>query len=257
MHNRLSPKTHRFHYNVFMFYVDLDELEMLRNKFFLFSHNKFNFFSFRDREHLQLPANEPDLTKTTKEHIFDYLKQNSVSFLPHKIMLLTNMNILGYNFNPVSFYFCFDENDKPLYSIAEVGNTFGEMKPYLLTDINTTKNKFHLYTTKYFYVSPFMDHDNNFDFNLIVPDEKLNIRIDTFKETERIFISTLTGQKRSFTNLTLCWYAFRFPFLTVRIISLIHWNALLLWMKKLTFHKKGDKQNLQQGVLRKYNKKSL
>src|SRR6478735_7812533 len=75
MHNRLSPKKHKFHYKVFMFYIDLDEMDQLK-KFFLISHNKFNFFSFRDKEHLRLPKDEPDDSKTTKEHIVNYLSQN-------------------------------------------------------------------------------------------------------------------------------------------------------------------------------------
>jgi DUF1365 family protein len=79
MHNRLAPKKHAFHYNVFMFYIDLDELELLKNKLFLFSHNKFNFFSFKDKEHLQLPIENPDKTKSTKQHIQEYLIQNGVT----------------------------------------------------------------------------------------------------------------------------------------------------------------------------------
>ena len=114
MHNRLEPKKHRFHYNVFMFYVDLDELDLLTEKLLLLSRNKFNFFSFKDKEHLQLPLENPDRTRNIKQNITDYLKQNGIEH-PKKIMLLTNFNVLGYNFNPVSFYFCFVFN---LYAIV-------------------------------------------------------------------------------------------------------------------------------------------
>lgn len=252
MHNRMKPMSHRFHYTIFMFYIDLDEIVTLKKKLLLFSHNKFNFFSFRDNEHLQLPIDDPDKTKTTKQHILNYLEQKGCKIVPTKIMLMTNLNVLGYNFNPVSFYYCFDEKNEPLYCIAEVGNTFGEMKPYLLTKENFTNNSYHLNTTKYFYVSPFMDHDANFDFNLAIPNEKLNNRIDTFKDEERVFISTLTGVKKPINNLNLVWYSIRFPFLTLKIISLIHWNALLLWRKKLPYHKKAENEHLQKDVFRKY-----
>lgn len=255
MHHRLAPKKHRFHYNVFMFYIDLDELELLRKKLFLFSHNRFNFFSFRDQEHLQLPIDAPDPTKNTKTHLLDYLTQNGMHSPVGKIMCLTNLNILGYNFNPVSFYFVFDVNHQPLCSVAEVSNTFREMKPYFLGKETLSDRKFHLNTAKYFYVSPFFDHDDHFDFNLVIPDEKLNVRIDTFHREERVFISTLTGMKKSLSNANLLWYSIRFPFLTLRIITLIHWNALLLWMKKIPYHKKNDLLNLQKDVHRKYNRK--
>ena len=252
MHNRLAPKKHSFHYNVFMFYIDLDELKLLKRKLFLFSHNKFNFFNFKDKEHIQLPIDKPDTSKSTREHVTTYLKENGIAITNERIMILTNLNVLGYNFNPVSFYYIFNKNNEPVCSIAEVGNTFGELKPYLLTNENLSENKYHLNTTKYFYVSPFFNHDHNFDFNMIIPDEKLNIRIDTLNKEERVFISTLTGTHKLLTNRNLLWYSIRFPFITLKIIILIHWNALLIWLKKIPYHKKSDHQNLQKDVFRKY-----
>ena len=247
----MEPRSHRFHYNVFMFYIDLDEVERLRKKLWMFSKNKFNFFSLRDNEHLQLPIDNPDKTKSIREQVTRYLSENGVQIGNGKIMLLTNLNVLGYNFNPVSFYYCFGENNLPLCCIAEVGNTFGEIKPYLLTNQNLSGNKYHLNTVKYFYVSPFIDHDTNFDFNLVIPDEKLNIRIDDFKEGKRFFISTLTGTKKTLNNRNLLLYSIRFPFITLKIITLIHWNALLLYLKKLPFHKKDANQDLQRDVYRR------
>jgi len=254
MHNRMKPTSHRFHYKVFMFYIDLDEIDILKKKLLFFSHNKFNYFSFKDSEHLQLPIDRPDRSKSTKGHICDYLKENSIAEPPHKIMLLTNLNILGYNFNPVSFYYCFNAANQPICCVAEVSNTFREMKPYLITSENLNVSTFHLNTTKYFYVSPFIEHDTNFDFNLVVPNEKLNIKIDDYKNGERFFISTLTGTKKNLNNSNLFWYSVRFPFLTIRIIVLIHWQALLLWTKKITYLKKAENKHLQRDVFRKYEK---
>lgn len=254
MHNRLAPKSHRFYYNVFMFYIDVDEIDLLSKKLTLFSHNKFNFFSFRDSEHLQLPIDSPDKNKSTKQHIIHYLKQNNFNYAGQRIMLLTNLNILGYNFNPVSFYYVFNSKNEIECAIAEVSNTFREMKPYFMGKELYKDNKFHLNTTKYFYVSPFIDHDTNFDFNLYVPDEKLNIRIDDYKNGERFFISTLTGIKKPLNNANLLWYSFRFPFLTLRIMSLIHWNAMLLWLKKIPYHKKAAYPELQKDVHRRHGK---
>ena len=252
MHNRLVPKKHSFHYNIFMFYIDLDELDTLKQKLFLFSRNRFNFFSFRDKEHIQLPIDKPDTLISTREHITAYLNQNGIVITDERIMILTNLNVLGYNFNPVSFYYVFNKKNEPICSIAEVGNTFGELKPYLLTNKNLSENKYHLNTIKHFYVSPFFDHDHNFDFHLTIPNEKLNIRIDTFDKEERVFISTLTGTQKSLTNLNLVLYSIRFPLVTLKIITLIHWNAFLIWMKKIPFHKKSEHENLQKDVFRKY-----
>ena len=253
MHNRLQPKQHRFNYNVFMFYIDLDEIELLSKNLFFFSKNKFNYFSLKDSEHLQLPIDNPDKTKSIREQITRYLSENRINIGKGRIMLLTNLNVLGYNFNPVSFYYCYDENNLPLCVVAEIGNTFGELKPFLLNKENLTDNKYYLNTTKYFYVSPFIDHDTNFDFNLTIPTEKLNIRIDDYKNGERFFISTLTGSKKSLNNANLLWYSIRFPFITLKIITLIHWNAIKLWMKKIPYHKKSANQELQKDVYRRKN----
>lgn len=251
MHHRLSPKVHRFNYSVFMFYVDLDEIDLLAKKLTMFSRNKFNFFSFRDKEHLQLPAGNPDQTKNTKQHILDYLHEQNIRNVDGKIMLLTGMNVLGYNFNPVSFYFCYDAQNNPVCAIAEVSNTFREMKPFLLDHTKLSNNRYQLNTTKYFYVSPFFDHDADFDFNLTIPAEKLNIRIDTQKNGQRSFISTLTGSAKPLNAMNLLWYATRFPLIPLRVMFLIHWNALLLWLKKIPFHKKADHSHLQRDVFNK------
>lgn len=250
MHNRLEPKKHKFHYHVFMFYIDLDELELLKKKLLFFSHNRFNYFSYKDKEHLQL---DKGINVSTKQHIQTYLKQNNVTEPIGRIMLLTNLNVLGYNFNPVSFYFCFDLNNQPICCVAEVSNTFREMKPYFLDKAQLQGNAFHMKATKYFYVSPFIDHDADFDFNLEIPGDKLNIRIDDFKNDKRFFISTLTGIKKPLSNSNLFWYAIRFPLITLRIITLIHWNALILWFKKIHFHKKAKHPHLQKDVYNKYN----
>lgn len=251
MHNRLEPKPHRFHYYIFMFYIDIDEIDILVKHHWLISRNKFNIFSFKDSEHLQLPIENPDKSKNVKQHITDYLQQHNIQIGKGKIMLLTNFNFLGYNFNPVSFYYCFDEAEKPLCVVAEINNTFGEMKLFLLTKENFTNNKFHLNTTKYFYVSPFIDHDTNFDFNLQLPTEKLNIRIDDYKNDKRFFISTLTGVRKPLTTANLLLFSLRFPFVTLKIITLIHWNALLLWLKKIPYRKKAANQELQRDVYRR------
>jgi hypothetical protein len=234
-----------------MFYIDLDELDELSRHIITFSRNRFNLFSFRDREHAQLPGTE---AATTKEQLITYLKQTGFGYRDEKIMLLTNLNVLGYNFNPVSFYFIL-RSGEPVCAVAEVSNTFREMKLYYLSPDCFKEGQFSLRATKYFYVSPFIDHDADFDFNLAVPGEKLNIRIDDYKNGERFFISTLTGLKKPLTNGRLLWFGLRFPLITIRIIGLIHWNALLLWIKKIPFFKKSENPHLQRGVLRRYENK--
>lgn len=269
MHHRLEPRQHRFHYNVFMFYIDLDEIDLLAKRFFLISRNRFNVFNFRDRDHLQLPRENPDKTKSVKEHIKDYLKQHGVELKNEKIFLLTNFCTFGYQFNPVSFYFVASPHTPPLplspllkerglrgeakSCIVEISNTFHEMKPFFLGKENFDGKKFHLNTTKYFYVSPFTDMNTQFDFNIEMPEEKLNVKIDTLsKDNHKIIITTLTGTRKELTNARLLRYALRFPFITLQVIGLIHWNAFKLWLKKIPYHKKNSYIDLQRDVFRPY-----
>lgn len=241
-HHRKWPKEHRFQYNIFMFYLNLEELDQLSEKMKLFSRNRFNLFNFRDSDHLEISK------KTTKENIIEYLSQNDIKVTSPKIWLMTHLRTFGYVFNPVSFYFVFDEYDNPVCSVAEVGNTFGEIKPFLLKSETLSNRTFHLHTTKYFYVSPFTDLDDNFDFNLSIPDEKVNIQIDTYKKEKQFFIAVMNGKKKQLTDMRLLWYTIKFPFITLNIIGSIHYQALKLWLKKLSFHRKTENINLQRGV---------
>lgn len=256
MHSRLAPKVHSFHYEVFMFYLDLNELDVLHQRMKLMSRNQVNLFNFRDADHLQLPADNPDSSKNTRQHITDYLHTQGVEIGNGRIMLLTNLCTLGYQFNPVSFYFCYDEQGQPVCSVVEVCNTFREMKPYFLGAATKSGDSFKLNTEKYFYVSPFIDMDTNFDFDLNIPDEKLQIKIDDYdKAGKRFFISTLNGKRVALTDARLLLYFISFPLITLKVMGLIHWQAFKLWFKKLPFHKKNDDMDLQRGVYRPYQSK--
>jgi uncharacterized protein len=245
MHHRFSPKVHHFSHDLFMFYLDLDEINFLAKNIFLFSRNQKNIYSFRDSDHE--PAGENPL----KERILDFLRQNGISagFSP-RIMLLTLPRVFGYIFNPISIFYCFDENGSPVCSVAEVGNTFREKKLFLLRRENFSGDGFQKNTPKLFYVSPFSPLNLNFDFKLKVPGDKLDVKIDDLDGEEKILISTLTGQRTALTNKNLFWFTLKYPLVTAEVIFLIHWHALRLWLKRVPFYRKAADVPLQQNVLR-------
>lgn len=272
MHHRLAPKKHSFWYNVFMFYIDLDEIELLTKKLRWFSYNRFNLFSFRDKDHIELGkvggrkdediSHISNLTSqisyltphiSAKQQITAYLKSHNVEIGNGKIMLLTNLAVLGYNFNPVSFYFCFDEGKNPLCAVAEISNTYHEMKMFFFGKDELEGTNFKKRVQKHFYVSPFIDLDDFFDFNLKIPSEKLAFQIDDYdKEGDRFFISTLNGEQRPLTNSNMLRCFFAIPMIPLRIMWLIHWQALKLWIKKINYHPKAANQHLQKDVYKPY-----
>jgi hypothetical protein len=226
-----------------MFYLDLDEIDLLIKKFLLISRNRFNLYSFRNRDHWILSG------KDTKDRILQFLTNHGIDATDLRIRLLTHLAVFGYNFNPVSFYFCFDQSSQPVCAIAEVGNTFGEQKLFFMGKEHFLNGAFSDRQTKYFYVSPFINMDTDFDFHLAVPDETLLIRINGLQEGRKFFLSSLTGKRKPLTDAKLWWYLIRFPLITLQVIAGIHWQALKLFLKKLPYHKKEHFPELQREVI--------
>ena len=185
----MRQKWHSFHYEIFMFYLDLDEIDGISKRLKWMSRNRFNLFNFRDKDHLQLPRENPDLTKNIRQHIKDYLLQNGVDIGTAASWCLPTFVLWVTSSTPCRFTFVYNVNNEPVCSIVEVCNTFLEMKPYFLGADTRDGNRFTLNTEKYFYVSPFIDMDTNFDFDLQLPGDKLKVKIDDYdKEGKRFFI---------------------------------------------------------------------
>jgi hypothetical protein len=247
MHHRFTPKVHHFRYGIFMFALDLDEIDAVAARTPFFSRNGANVYAFRDRDHLTLPGLEH---AGVKANIVAWLRQQGVAFPEGgRIMLVTLPRVFGYVFNPVSFYFCFDTAGQPLCAIAEVGNTFGEMKPYLIRE-RTPHGVFWRLTPKHFYVSPFFGLNLTFDFRLRVPGDRLDIHIDDLDGDKRVLLTSLTGRRAPLTAARLAWFTLKYPMVTLKVISLIHAHAVALWLKRVPWHRKADNATNQRGVLK-------
>lgn len=243
MHHRLEPIKNRFVYRVFMFCVDLDEIDALHRSLRLFSSERYNLFSLRKSDHMNFGKG------TIKENVLEYLRRKGIDLTGGRIELVTNLRMFGYVFNPVSFYYCYDKKGNPVCAVPEVGNTFGEIKPYLLDGSDRNQSGFRKKVVKYFYVSPFIGLDTTFDFNLGIPGERLHVTIDDYQEGKKFFLSAVTGTRKALTDARLLWYVFRFPFITLQVITLIHWQALKLYVRKLPFLRKNENQELQKEIV--------
>jgi len=235
-------------HKIFMFYLDLDEMDTLARKCSFFSRNRANVYSFWDEDHFDSDG------KTIKEKVFKFLAQKGVDFKEGRIMLLTNVRTFGYIFNPVAFYFCFDRKDRPVCAVAEVGNTFGEIKPFLLGPGDFKDGCFVSQQKKYYYISPFIGMDIPMDFKLRIPDDKLDMKIDDSDENGKFLYTVMSGQSQKITNGRLFWLTVKYPFVTFKVIFLIHFHALLLWLKKVPFFEKTSNPHLQKEVYRVWSK---
>jgi DUF1365 family protein len=282
LHARFVPKPHRFAYRLFILAVDLDELPALHRRLRLFSVNRANFYSLRENDFL--PTAEPlfnpshsacstsptaDLRPSSatvrpalavaplKARVLAFFASHGVDLGPGgRVVLVALPRVLGYSFNPVSFYYGYDAAGTCLGAIAEVTNTFREMKPYFVApapkpdgaSATAGNGEFRLRTPKFFYVSPFSDVDVAFDFHLRAPTDKLAIQIDDYVGPQRTLTSSLHGPASPLTDARLAWFTFKYPLLTLRIIGLIHWHALRLFLKKIPWFPKsarsGDQRDL-------------
>ncbi|MEI6714217.1 MAG: DUF1365 domain-containing protein [Verrucomicrobiota bacterium] len=247
-HCRVKPLRNAFDYGVFMFCVDVEELPKLAREVSVFSHNGFNLFSINDKDHIDLGVGGG-----IRGNLLAWLKsQGMICPENTKVRLLTFPSVLGYGFNPVSFFYIESIDRELLAVVAEVVNTFREMKLYLLRE-KGVDGVWKRRVAKDFYVSPFSDPGLEFDFQIGVPDEKWRVNIDEYQGQERVLLSAIRGTRRELNAGTLLWFALKYPLLSVKIIGLIHWHALRLWWKGLPFVRKVERVEAQRDVLRPHS----
>ncbi len=230
-HERTKPKAHRFRYRVYQAFVDLDEIPALAGEIPFFSHNAVNLTSLHDRDYMG-PGEG-----TIKEKLVHWLASKGVT-VRGQVYLLTNLRVLGYVFNPVSYHYVTDEEGRLDVVVAEINNTFGESYAYLLrggarADVLRTHP-----IPKVFHISPFISMEPSYVWTLTTPGETLRVHIDEHQDGEKFFEAFFAARRRPFTASSLAGALLRHPLMPLRVIAYIHWQALRLYLKRLTvFHK--------------------
>jgi DUF1365 family protein len=202
--------------------------------------------SFYDCDHGQ---GEPDALAW----IEDALKKSNIHDVDGEIWLHTFPRILGYTFNPVSFWFCENSFGELKAIMAEVNNTFGDRHCYLLKP--NQKNKIHygesLIADKIFHVSPFFDVLGHYVFRFMrketTPGHIQHVsRIEYWLDKEQLLSSSIGGKELPLTKVNTLKSIVKFPLFTFGVILKIHWQAIKLWYKGAKFY--GRPKSMQSGM---------
>ena len=221
-------------------YLDLDELpELFKGRWF-WSVSRLALARFRREDHFGDPAVSLD------ESVRELVYQQTGKRPGGPIRLLTNLRYFSYVFNPVSFFYCFSEDGTALETIvAEVNNTpWGERHCYVLPqEMNHgAGNSKRYFPAKEMHVSPFMEMDVDYDWRFNTPSDLLTVHMENRRAGNKIFDATLVLQREEISASSLARVLFSFPFMTLKIILAIHWEALKLWLKGAPVHDHPAKQ---------------
>lgn len=228
-HRRFEPRRHEFTYPLFMAFLDIDRIPELMRESPFTSYNRFNWASFYESDHFGDPA------LSLRRRVEADAAANGVELPDGPIMLLTHLRYLGYNFNPISLFYCFNRQGKVETILAEVNNTFGESHNYWLSATNQERGKqAHVYRcAKLMHVSPFMPMELDYRFVLPAPGDRLVAHMDTLAGERATFDATLRLRREPWTAPVIRQALLRFPWVTAKVITAIHWEALKLYLKKV------------------------
>ena len=229
-HQRQRPVLHQFRNRLFMQYIDLDEVHRIFRIPLLCSTSALSLVQFRRADYHGDP-NRP-LDDCVRETIY---KRAGIR-VTGPIRLLTHVRCFGFIFNPVSFYYCFDDSGSRVTAVmAEVTNTpWGERHCYIIPfadDGNATL----IEQPKEFHVSPFMNMDMLYRWHLRTPDQRLFVCVESDDSQGWLFDATLSLTRRPLSARNVFTTMLRFPFMTLAVVAAIYWQAFRLWLRRVPF----------------------
>ena len=234
-HRRLHPKRHALRHRVYWLLADLSELSDLDAKLRFFSHNRTNLVSLLDRDHGD--GSGAPLYDQAMAHLRSAgIDENDIS-----IQLLCMPRVFGYDFNPLSVYFCKNRDGRLLATIYEVSNTFGGRHSYVIAADAAPGKVVRQACAKTFYVSPFMDLDLTYRFRTRAPvsegiGDRVSVVVQALKENKPVINTCLIGERRELSDRSLLRLMATHPALPHKVTGAIYWHALKMWWRGFTIN---------------------
>ena len=232
-HRRSKPIPYDLRHAVYYIALDLDEIDVVTARSRLIRRGRLGVLSFHDRDHLVPPSDD------LRAGVRDHLRAEGLETEGWRITLITNLRVLGYVFDPASFYLCRDRDGELRALIVEVHNTHGERRLYTLRP--ERRGSAHVASMeKDFYVSPFIAMAAR--YTVRVQDEPTNVRI-AIVEAERdgrVLVATLTLRRVPLTDRQLIRLLVRIPLVTYKTIVTIHLHAWRLWRRGVPFQRHSE-----------------
>lgn len=246
-HQRLRPAKNAFGYGVFTISIPMRARSVNPNLLDQngLSDNRWGLCAFFDKDHGQGESN-------SLAWIEKILADNHVQLVDGEIWLQTFPRVLGYVFNPVSFWICTRADGKVQAVLAEVNNTFGERHCYLLH--KDSGEALHsgetLSSKKVFHVSPFCAVRGDYHFRFLFSQDsssgKNNVcRIELHEDGQPLINTSISGTSRPLSRTNIMLALLRYPLMSLGVIFRIHWQAIKLWVKGVPFHSKPKPPELE------------
>jgi DUF1365 family protein len=233
-HRRHRPHPHAFRYKLYLMYLDLSELDRVFAGRWLWSAGRRNVVEFRRADFLGDPALPLD------EAVRRRVQAETGRRPAGPIRLLAHLRTFGHSFNPVSFYYCYAPDGETLETVvAEITNTpWKERHAYVLPADAAERHGSALGWSfdKAFHVSPFLPMQRGYRWRLQPPGDELRIHMDVDDGGAPEFDATLVLQRRPLDAATLARALLRFPFMSLKVVAAIHWQALRLWLRRTPVH---------------------
>lgn len=231
MHKRLAPKVNAFTYGIYYVALPLSRLKECHVKGW-FGINRFGLMAFYNKDHGHRTS------ESLLPWIKDILHKQRADDVDGEVILVTMPRTIGYVFNPVSFWLCYDSSETLRAVLCEVNNTFGETHSYLCIhdDHRAISSEDIFESEKLFHVSPFLKRDGKYKFRFAKTDKGFGAWIDYEEDSaQKVLLTSLTGQFIQWTSGELSHVFWRYPLVSLRALGLIHWQALKLIAKGIRY----------------------